>query len=371
MIRMLTRIAGASAAFVLSIQAGCASQETPSGVGSAGQSASSAGSVSSTAGSSAGGALSGGAGAPGVAGASNVAGASMGGPSVGSAGNAGTSAGGSTSGGASGAGASGGSTSGGSAGMSFAGGSSSGGSPGGSSSGGGSSGGASGLGGSTNGLGTIVGSPAAAKLVDLTKNCTAANKIASDAGRFQTDSGTVVHVCTLKGGAGNPSGAAYFTADMDIDCDGLMSTHCPGMGAEKDPSYYNQTAFSGPHSTSLTSENTPYVVIPEEVKIPGLDPNGSGGNIVAIIYKGQIEFGVWGDTISYQPGDSSEPIGEASVRAAVGLGIPSSPASGGVAGGVTYIAFAGTDAQPKDMEDLAEVQALGKKLLLSLLQNNP
>jgi hypothetical protein len=236
---------------------------------------------------------------------------------------------------------------------------------------GGSSGGASGLGGTTNSYGTILGSPAAAKLVDLTKNCTSANKIASDTGKFQTDSGTVVHVCTLKGGAGNPSGAAYFTADMDIDCDGQTSTHCPGTGADKDPSYFNQTAFSGLDGKPLTAENTPYVVIPEEVKIPGLDQNGSGGNIVAVIYKGQIEFAVWGDTIAYQAGDSSEPIGEASVRTAVGLGIPSSPASGGVGSGVTYIAFAGTDAQPKNLEDLAEVQALGQKLLLSLLQNNP
>jgi Fungal chitosanase of glycosyl hydrolase group 75 len=235
----------------------------------------------------------------------------------------------------------------------------------------GTGGSSSGLGGTTNSYGTILGSPAAAKLVDLTKNCTAANKIASDTDKFQTDSGTVVHVCTLKGGAGNPSGAAYYTADMDIDCDGQKSTHCPGTGAEKDPSYFDETAFSGLDGKPLTAENTPYVVIPEEVKIPGLDQNGSGGNIVAVIYKGQIEFAVWGDTIAYQSGDSSEPIGEASVRTAVGLGIPSSPASGGVGSGVTYIAFAGTDAQPKNLEDLAEVQALGQKLLLSLLQNNP
>ena len=78
-----------------------------------------------------------------------------------------------------------------------------------------------------------------------------------------------------------------------------------------------------------------------------------------------------GDTIAYQAGDAGEPIGEASVRAAVGLAIPSSPASGGVSGGVTYIAFAGKDAQPADMEDLASVQALGQKLLLALLEYNP
>jgi hypothetical protein len=80
---------------------------------------------------------------------------------------------------------------------------------------------------------------------------------------------------------------------------------------------------------------------------------------------------VFGDQIEYQPGDANEPIGEASVRTAKGLGIPASPASGGVSGGVTYIAFTGKGTQPKDMEDLAEIQALGTKLLLSLLANNP
>ncbi len=228
-----------------------------------------------------------------------------------------------------------------------------------------------GLGGTTNMYGTIVGSPAAAKLVALTKDCSEANKIASDTGKFQTDAGKTVHVCALKGGTGNTGGAVYYTADMDIDCDGKSSTHCPGMGADADPSYYNQTAFSGPNSSSLTSENTPYVVVPEEVTYPNFDQNQGGGNIIAVIYKDQIEFAVWGDTIQYQAGDKGEPIGEASVRAAVGLGIPSSPASGGVGSGVTYIAFAGPGAQPKDMEDLAEVQALGTKLLTALLQNNP
>ena len=288
----------------------------------------------------------GGATAPGIAG---TGGASF--PAAGSNSNGGTASGGSSSAGSSNAGS---------------GGMSSGGAPG---AGGSSSG--TGLGGTTNSFGTIVGSPAVAKLLELTKSCTAANKIASDTGKFTTDAGTTVHVCSLKGGTGNAGGAVYYNADMDIDCDGIMSTHCPGTGPDKDPSYYNQTAFSGPHSTSLTSEKTPYVVIPEEVKIPGLDQNNGGGNIVAVIYKDQIEFAVWGDTIAYQAGDSGEPIGEASVRTAVGLGIPASPASGGVGSGVTYIAFAGTGSQPVDMEDLAEVQALGAKLLLSLLQNNP
>lgn len=240
---------------------------------------------------------------------------------------------------------------------------------------GGSTGGMSSLGGSINSYGTIVGSPAVQKLLALTSNCSAANKVPSDTGKFTTDSGKTVHVCALPGAAGtaDAGGAIFWNADMDIDCDGLTTTNCPGTGANKDPSYYYQTSFYGPHSAqskdgpALSAEKTPYVVIPEE--ITNVDQQ-NGGNIVAVIYGNQIEFAVFGDQIAYQKGDSGESIGEASVRTAKGLGIPASPASGGVGSGVTYIAFTGKGTQPKDMEDLAEVQALGTKLLLSLLQNN-
>ena len=232
------------------------------------------------------------------------------------------------------------------------------------------------LGGTTNALGAIAGSPAIPRLLALTKNCTAANAIPSDPGNFVLDNGMVARVCSLKGGPGNAGGAVYFTADMDIDCDGLTTAHCPGTGANMDPSYDNRTSFHGPHSASnakgpsLASENTPYVVIPQEVVYPGLDQT-NGGNIVAVIYSDQIEFAVFGDQIAAQPNQKGEAIGEASVRTANGLGIPSSPANGGVGGGVTYIAFVGTGSQPADMEDVAEIQRLGARLTESLLRNNP
>jgi len=228
----------------------------------------------------------------------------------------------------------------------------------------------------TNSWGTIVGSPAIPKLLALTSNCTAANAISSDPGDFVLDNGMFTHVCSLKGGPGNTGGAVYFTADMDIDCDGLMTTHCPGTGADMDPSYYGQTSFHGPNSgsdslgPSLASENTPYVVIPEEVVYPGLDQM-NGGNIVAVIYNNQIEFAVFGDQIAAQPGQKGEPIGEASVRTANGLGIPSSPASGGVGGGVTYVVFVGQGSQPADMENIPQVQMMGAQLTEALLTNNP
>jgi hypothetical protein len=225
------------------------------------------------------------------------------------------------------------------------------------------------LGGTTNSLGTISGSPAIAALLALTKSCTAANQIPSSH-TYKLDSGASTSICSLKGGPGNAGGALFYTADMDIDCDGIMSAHCPGSGADMDCCYQDQTSFHGPHSASnengpqLTSENTPYVVIPQDVTFPGLDKN-NGGNIIAVIYDNQLEFGVFGDT------GPTDIIGEASVRTANGLDIPASPANGGVSGGVTYIAFVGAGSQPADMENLSQIQSLGAQLTASLLKNNP
>jgi hypothetical protein len=232
----------------------------------------------------------------------------------------------------------------------------------------GSSTGAAGLGGTANALGTITGSPVIAQLLDLTKNCSTANQI-PNSHTYKLDSGMTTSICSLKGGAGNAGGAIYFTADMDIDCDGLTTTHCPGTGADMDCCYQDETSFSGPNSASnengkeLASENTPYVVVPQDVTFPGLDQN-NGGNVVAVIYNNQLAFGVFGDQ------GPSDIIGEASVRTANGLGVPASPAQGGVGGGVTYIVFVGTGSQPADMENISEIQSLGAKLTASLLGNN-
>jgi Fungal chitosanase of glycosyl hydrolase group 75 len=313
------------------------STSSANGAGAGASTVGAAGATGSTAGSGTGGTGASGGGASGAS--SGMSGASSGGAS------------GSSAGGVSGA-------SGGSAGMSAGIGASAGGNA-----------GSAGLGGSTNDLGTISGSPVIAQLLALTKNCTTANQI-PNSHTYKLDNGTTTSICSLKGGTGNVGGAIYYTADMDIDCDGITTAHCPGTGADMDCCYQDQTSFHGPNSmsnkdgTSLASENTPYVVIPQDVKFPGLDQN-NGGNIIAVIYDNQLEFGVFGDQ------GPSDIIGEASVRTANGLGIPASPATGGVGGGVTYIVFVGTGSTPADMENIPQIQSLGATLTESLLQNNP
>jgi hypothetical protein len=316
------------------------STSSANGAGAGASTVGAAGATGSTAGSGTGGTGASGGGASGAS--SGMSGASSGGAS------------GSSAGGASGASG----ASGGSAGMSAGIGASAGGNA-----------GSAGLGGSTNDLGTISGSPVIAQLLALTKNCTTANQI-PNSHTYKLDNGTTTSICSLKGGTGNVGGAIYYTADMDIDCDGITTAHCPGTGADMDCCYQDQTSFHGPNSmsnkdgTSLASENTPYVVIPQDVKFPGLDQN-NGGNIIAVIYDNQLEFGVFGDQ------GPSDIIGEASVRTANGLGIPASPATGGVGGGVTYIVFVGTGSTPADMENIPQIQSLGATLTESLLQNNP
>jgi hypothetical protein len=160
------------------------------------------------------------------------------------------------------------------------------------------------------------------------------------------------------------NGAVYFTADMDIDCDGRMTTHCPGTGADKDCCYQNDTSFHNKQGQPLASENTPYVVIPQDFMYPGLDTQ-NGGNVIAVIYNHQLEYAVFGDT-----GPTSI-IGEASWSCANNLGINPSPAQGGAGSGVTYIVFVGNGTQGADIENNMETQQLGATLAQQLVTNNP
>jgi hypothetical protein len=209
-------------------------------------------------------------------------------------------------------------------------------------------------------VGTDGGAPSAAdidRLLALTKSCTQANSAPSS--HVYPDPGSAVpndYICTLKG-------AVFFNADMDIDCDGRMSTHCPGTGADKDCCYQPMTSFTNLQGQPLSAEATPYVVIPLDFMYPGLDQT-NGGNVIAVIYNHQLEFAVFGDQ------GPTNLIGEASYATANNLGINPSPARGGIGSGVTYIVFVGPGTQPHDIENQAETRQLGSQLTAKLLANN-
>src|SRR5262249_32467086 len=77
------------------------------------------------------------------------------------------------------------------------------------------------------------------------------------------------------------------------------------------------------------------------------------GSVIAVIYDNKLEYAVFGDE-----GPSSI-IGEASYATASALGVDPDPSTGGVASGVTYIAFTGPSAIASPIEDHAAAVAIG------------
>jgi hypothetical protein len=191
------------------------------------------------------------------------------------------------------------------------------------------------------------------KLLDLTKNCTAASMVSQ---HVYPDPGSAVPnvpICALHG-------AVFFNSDMDIDCDGRATPpKCPGP----DPSYQPDTAFHNNANQPLAAAVTPYVVIPNDFTYPGLDTT-NGGNVIAVIYNHQLKFAVFGDT------GPTNLIGEASYATAASLGIDPNPATGGVDRGVTYIVFVGAGTRPSDIENQTETTTLGQSLVNKLIANN-
>jgi hypothetical protein len=98
--------------------------------------------------------------------------------------------------------------------------------------------------------------------------------------------------------------------DMRIDGDGALSSH-----GDKD--YDHNTALQW-HGKSANADEVPYVVgNPEDL-----------GKIARVQYNGRTVYAVVADT--------GHGWGEASIRTAQAVGVPSSPVSGGVKSGVTY-----------------------------------
>jgi hypothetical protein len=190
------------------------------------------------------------------------------------------------------------------------------------------------------------------QLTTLTANCNVASN-----GKYATDQGAppTIDICKL-------NGAFFWTADMDVDCDGKTTTPC---NSTTDPSYQNQTSFTDSKGNPLDAANLPYVVIPLasarfDYAAQGIAP----GAVVIVLYNGQLEYGVFGDE------GPSDIIGEASYAMASSLGIDPNPATGGVDSGVTYIVFTGPSAAPSMLEDHAATVTLGQSLAAQLIQNN-
>ncbi len=194
-----------------------------------------------------------------------------------------------------------------------------------------------------------------AQVTELLARTASCNPVSSDKYKTDFELGATVPICSL-------TGAYFWKADMDIDCDGLSSPQC---NHNTDPWYQAQTSAQDSHGRWLDAATLPYVVIP----LPSNRFNYHNrdiqlGQVVAVIYNGKLRFGVFGDE------GPSQIIGEASYAMATALGIDPDPASGGVDSGVTYIVFTGNDAVAHRLEDTVEAAAIGNRRVQQLLQQN-
>lgn len=174
--------------------------------------------------------------------------------------------------------------------------------------------------------------PTAAELLARLASC---NQVG---GEYATDSGgaPTIGICGLPG-------AVFWTADLDIDCDGKVSAQC---NTSTDPSFENQTSATDSHGDPLDAATLPYVVIPLPSSRFDYAAHGLAlGSVVALIYHEHVEYGVLGDE------GPSAIIGEASYRMAQLLGIDPDPSTGGADSGVSYIAFTGAGAVVPVIED--------------------
>ena len=198
------------------------------------------------------------------------------------------------------------------------------------------------------------GPPDAAQLLALTADCLMISN-----GGYQSDDDdgapADIPVCGL-------AGAVFWTADMDIDCDGKMSAQC---NPQTDGAYQDQTSAEDSQGDPLDAASLPYVVVP--LPSARFDYTQGGlalGSVIAVIYQGQVRYGVFGDE------GPENIIGEASYAMAASLGIDPDPAVGGSDGPVTYIAFTGPAAVVRTMEDHDEAVQIGEARAAELLQNN-
>ncbi|OQR62126.1 hypothetical protein B6E66_21320 [Streptomyces maremycinicus] len=186
------------------------------------------------------------------------------------------------------------------------------------------------------------GSVGAADLLSRVRDCTPVSR-----GRYRADEGApaTIPVC-------GTDEAVFWTADMDIDCDGRPGPEC---NSRTDPLFSGMTAYQQSDGRYLSAETLPYIVVPGVSGIWDHRDHGvRGGSVAAVVYRDRVQYAVVGDT------GPSGIIGEASYATAKALGIRPDPRGGGTPSGVTYIVFKNSRATP--IESHASAVEVGERL---------
>jgi Fungal chitosanase of glycosyl hydrolase group 75/Carbohydrate binding module (family 6) len=200
--------------------------------------------------------------------------------------------------------------------------------------------------------GTGSGAPTAAELLAKVTTC---NQISN--GKYKTDS----DVSTATVAVCQKTGAVFWKADMDIDCDGVRTTQC---NENTDCCFQNDTACHTSSGGPLNSAQLPYVVVPSTSSIWNYTQYQIGcGTVIAVIYNNKVEYAVMGDT------GPPNIIGEASYSTASALGIDPDPSTGGTDSGVTYIVFQGSQ-RVSPIENHNNAVTLGQTLARNFVNNN-
>jgi hypothetical protein len=194
--------------------------------------------------------------------------------------------------------------------------------------------------------------PTAAQLLAKVTSCTQVSN-----GRYKTDSDVstaTIPVC-------QKTGAVFWQADMDIDCDGVRTTQC---NEQTDCCFLPETFCSTSAGGPLNAAQLPYVVVPSPSSTWDYRNFNIGcGTVVAVIFNNQVEYAVVGDT------GPTAIIGEASYATANDLGINPDPSNGGTDSGVTYIVFQGSQ-RVSPIESHSAAITLGRNLATSFVNNN-
>jgi hypothetical protein len=196
------------------------------------------------------------------------------------------------------------------------------------------------------------GGPTAA---DLLAKVTTCSQISN--GKYKTDS----DVSTATIAVCQKTGAVFWKADMDIDCDGIRTTQC---NETTDCCFLPDTFCHSSTDSPLNAAQLPYVVVPSPSSTWDYRNYSIGcGTVVAVIYNNQVEYAVVGDT------GPTGIIGEASYKTAADLGINPDPSNGGTDSGVTYIVFQGSQ-HVSPIESHSAAVTLGQSLANTFVSNN-
>jgi hypothetical protein len=181
---------------------------------------------------------------------------------------------------------------------------------------------------------------AAQVLAGVQKNMTTAKKVNTKAHINTMTRAQNVNVYQVA------SGVYAYSSSMAIDTDGSDS--------DPDPDHQGETTWQDSNGKNLGAHHVPFYVLGDDCwdrKSPCphffyKEHNIKGRQFALMFYNGKCIGSIFGDT---QTGNSqttsdndSRELGEASVKAASLLGIPSSGTTGGVDNGVTVVIFSGS-----------------------------